>query len=211
MSAALKYEANESCPVPVALGMGLQGVVLALAPILVVVAVTTRAGGQGEEYLSWALFAALIISGALTALQGSRLWRLGAGHILIMGATPNFVAVSVLALAAGGPSLLASLVVVSALFYLALANWLPLLRRVITPVVSGTVLMLLALTILPVAFDRVQEIPDPAWPAAGPVIALATLVATIGLVLRSSGAWRLWSPPHRHRRGLRRCRPPRRL
>ena len=194
MSAALKYEANESCPVPVALGMGLQGVVLALAPILVVVAVTARAGGQGEDYLSWALFAALIISGALTALQGSRLWRLGAGHILIMGATPNFVAVSVLALAAGGPSLLASLVVVSALFYLALANWLPLLRRIITPVVSGTVLMLLALTILPVAFDRVQEIPNPAWPAAGPVIALATLVATIGLVLRSSGAWRLWSP-----------------
>ena len=167
----IKYEAEEPCPAPVAISVGLQGVVLALAPILVIVAVTARAGGQDEEYLSWALFAALIISGGLTALQGSHLWRLGAGHILIMGATPNFVAVSVLALTAGGPALLASLVVVSALFYLALANWLPRLRRVITPVVSGTVLMLLAVTILPVAFNRVQETPDTAPDVAGPAIA----------------------------------------
>ena len=57
-------------------------------------------------------------------------------------------------------SLLASLVVVSSLFYLALANWLPLLRRIITPAVSGTALMLIAITVLPVAFDRVQEMPS---------------------------------------------------
>lgn len=60
--------------------------------------ITASAGGQGESCLPWAVFAALIIAGTLTALQASRIWRLGAGHVLIMGATPNFVAVSVLAL-----------------------------------------------------------------------------------------------------------------
>ena len=191
---AIKYEAGESCPIPVSIGAGLQGAVLALTPILVIVAITARAGGQDQGYLSWAVFAALIIAGVLTALQGTRLWRLGAGHILIMGTTPNFVAVSVLALTAGGPQLLASLVIVSSIFYLALANWLPLLRRIITPVVSGTALMLIAITVIPIAFDRVQEVKDTAPAAAGPVIAFVTLAVTVGLVLRGSGPWRLWSP-----------------
>ena len=119
------------------LGVGLQGAIFGLAPLVLIVAITARAGGQDESYLTWAVFAALIIAGCLTALQASRIWRLGAGHILIMGATPNFVAISVLALTAGGPPLLASLIVVSSLAYLALALWLPLLRRIITPVGFG--------------------------------------------------------------------------
>ncbi len=77
-------------------------------------------------------------------MQASRIGRLGGGHLLITGVTPNFIAVSVLALEEGGPALLATLVVVSSFFYLAVAAWLPLLWRIITPVVSGTVLMLIA-------------------------------------------------------------------
>ena len=191
---AVPYEAAEPCSLPVAAAVGLQGVVLGLAPLVVVVAVTAGAGGQDEEYLSWAIFAALLIAGLLTALQASRFWRLGAGHIQIMGATPNFVAVSALALSQGGPPLLASLVVVSSLFYLALAIWLPQLRRIITPVVSGTVLMLIAATILPVALDRVRDVPEGSPEAAGPAVAFATLAVATGLALRASGAWRLWSP-----------------
>ena len=191
---SVRYEAEEAAPAYTLFGVGIQGAVLAMAPTLIIVTVTARAGGQGDAYLTWAVFAALIIAGALTAVQGTRLWRFGAGHVLIMGTTPNFVAITVLALSAGGPSLMASLVVVSSLFYLALANWLPLLRRIITPAVSGTALMLIAITVLPVAFDRVQEMPATAPAAAGPVIALATLVVTVALVLRGSGPWRLWSP-----------------
>ena len=191
---AIQYEADDSCPPLVALSVGLQGVMLAVAPLVLVVASTSKAGGQDDSYLSWAVFAALIIAGVLTALQATRIGRLGAGHILIMGATPNFVAVSVLALEGGGPSLLASLIVVASLFYLALAIWLPLLRRIITPVVSGTVLMLLAVTILPIALDRVQEVPADAPGATGPTVALITLAIATAMALRASGAWRLWSP-----------------
>ena len=190
----IRYEADEGCPIWVALGVGLQGTVFALAPLVLIVAITARAGGQDESYLSWAVFASLVISGCLTALQASRFWRFGAGYVLIMGTTPNFVAISVLALAAGGPSLLASLVVVGSLSYLALAVWLPLLRRIITPVVSATVLMLIAVAVLPIALDRVQEVPQGSPAAAGPTVAVITLAVVVGLALRTSGAWRLWSP-----------------
>ncbi len=191
---AIRYEPDEPCPPLIALGVGLQGVMLVLATIVLIVAITARAGGQDDSYLTWAVFASLVIAGGLTALQAGRIGRFGAGHILIMGPTPNYVAVSVLALAAGGPALLASLTVAAALFYLLLSVWLPLLRRIITPVVSGTVLMLLAATILPVALGRVSEVPESAPGAAGPVVALVTLVAVVALALRVSGSWRVWSP-----------------
>jgi len=178
----------------IAFGVGLQGTVFALAPLVLVVAITARAGGQDESYLSWAVFASLVISGCLTALQASRFWRFGSGYVLIMGTTPNFIAISVLALAAGGPSLLASLVVVGSLSYLALAVWLPLLRRIITPVVSATVLMLIAVAVLPIALDRVQEVPQGSPVAAGPTVAIVTLTVFVIMALRMTGAWRLWSP-----------------
>ena len=191
---SVRYEPDEACPPLVALGVGIQGVLLVLATIVLIVAVTARAGGQDDGYAVWAVFATLVIAGALTALQASRFWRLGAGHILIMGPTPNYIAVSVLALAAGGPALLASLTAAAALSYIGLAFWLPLLRRIITPVVSGVVLMLIAVAILPVALNRVSEVPDAAPDAAGPVTALATLAAIVALSMHAHGVWRICSP-----------------
>lgn len=190
----IRYEPDGACGPLVALGVGFQGVMLVLGPLVLVVAITARAGNQGDDYLTWAVFASLVIAGGLTAMQAGRLWRLGAGHILIMGPTPNYVAVSVLALAAGGPTLLASLTVAAALFYIGLSAWLPLLRRVFTPVVSGIVLMLIAATVLPIALDRVSEVPPDAPAAAGPVVALATLAAVVVLSLRVRGSWRIWAP-----------------
>lgn len=190
----IRYEPDDPCPLLVALGVGLQGITLVLATIVLIVAVTARAGDQDDAYVTWAVFASLVIAGGLTALQASRFWRFGVGHILIMGPTPNYVAVSVLALAVGGPELLASLTVAAALFYLSLSVWLPQLRRIITPVVSGTVLMLIAVTILPVALGRVRDVPESVPVAAGPIVALVTLMAVVVLALRVSGAWRVWSP-----------------
>ena len=191
---AVRFEPDDRCGLPVALSVGLQGVMLALATIVMIVAVTARAGGQDDDYIAWAVFASLVIAGGLTALQAARLPRLGAGHILIMGPTPNYVAVAVLALAAGGPGLLASLTVGAGIFYLMLSFWLPLLRRIITPVVSGTVMMLIAATVLPIALDRVQAVPDSAPAATGPVVAFVTLVVVVVLSLRAFGSWRIWSP-----------------
>ena len=190
----IRYEPNERCPPFVSIGVALQGVMLTLTTTVLVVTITVRAADQGERYLLWAVFAALIISGAITALQAGRIGRLGAGHVLMTGAGPHFIAVSFLALTEGGLSMLASLIVVSSLFQFALTAWLPLLRRVITPVVSGTALMLIAVTVMTVAVDRVKEVPEGTPPAAGIAVAAVTLAAATALALRASGVWRLWAP-----------------
>ena len=71
---------------------------------------------------------------------------------------------------------------------------LSLLRRIFTPVVSGTVIMLIAATIMPVIFDTLYQVPEGVSRAAAPVSALVTILVVGGLVLRGPPAWRLWSP-----------------
>ena len=167
---------------------------LALANTVLLVTVIVRAGDQGEDYLSWAIFSALAIGGVITALQAGRVGRLGAGHVLMTGAGPHFIAVSLLAMAKGGLPMLASLIVVSSLVQFALAQWLPLLRRVITPVVSGTALMLIAVTVMAIAVGRLEDTPGGTLPAAGPAVAVVTLAVATMLAMRASGIWRLWAP-----------------
>ncbi len=173
--------------------VGIQGAILALTSTSLYLAVVAQAAGLGEEYLSWTVFAALVINGAVTALQASRLGRFGVGHVMITGTAPGFIAVSLTALTEGGPATLASLIVVSSLFQFALAVWLPLLRRVITPVVSGIVLMLISATVIPIAVDRLNAASEGSSPAASLVVAVSTLAIATALGLRASGALRLWS------------------
>ncbi len=190
----IRYEPDERCPPLVAVGVGIQGVLLALGPLVIVAAISGVAAGQDERQLTWTLVAALVVGGIVTILQAARVGRVGLGHVMIMGVTPNYIAVSVLALAEGGPSTLASLLVLSSVFYFAVAAWLPQLRRVITPAVSGTVLMLIAVTLLPIAWDRLLEVPDGAPASGGPAVAAVTVIATAILALRAPRQWRIWSP-----------------
>ena len=104
----IRYEPDEPCPLRVTLGVAFQGVVLVLANSVLVATIIVRAGGEGEQYVAWAAFAGLIVAGVTTALQATRTGRIGAGHILMTGAAPPFIAISVLALTQGGPSTLAS-------------------------------------------------------------------------------------------------------
>ena len=190
----IRYESDERCPLFVSVGVAFQGIMLVLAPTVLFVAITVRAAGLDDSYLTWYVLAALIINGVITALQASRLGWFGAGHVVITGPTVQFVVVSATALSQGGPGTLASLILVSSVFQFALAVWLPFLRRIITPVVSGTVLMLITATVLPVAFDRLKEVPETTAPVAGLIVAIATLVVAVALAMITSGAWRLWSP-----------------
>ena len=89
---AVRYEPNERCSGWLAVGVGIQGVVTVLAIIILVAAITVLAADQGPQYLEWSVFAALAISGVVSVLQAARFGRLGGGHVLISGVTPNYIA-----------------------------------------------------------------------------------------------------------------------
>ena len=89
---------------------------------------------------------------------------------------------------------MATLVVASSLFQFLLSSKLSLFRRLLTPTVAGTVLMLIAVTVMPLIFDMVAASPEGAPAASGPVCAAVTLAVVIVIALRSTGSLRLWAP-----------------
>ncbi|MXW34701.1 MAG: hypothetical protein F4Z60_03625 [Chloroflexi bacterium] len=190
----IRYEPDDPCPPLVTAGVAFQGVVLILANTVLMVTIIVRAAGEGELYLGWAVFAALVIAGVTTALQAAHVGRVGAGHILMTGAGPHFIAISVVALTEADLATLASLIVVSSLFQFAMAAWLPFLRRIVTPIVSGTALMLIAVAVMPIAVGRLTDVPSGAPEGGGLIAAGVTLAVATGMVLRASGVWRLWAP-----------------
>ncbi len=190
----LRCQADEAAPAALTVGLGLQLAALTLAvPILVPTAVM-RAGGATESYLAWAVFAAVAISGTTTALQAVRFGRIGGGQMLVMGSSGAFIGISMVAIATGGPAMLATLVVFAALFQVVISAWLPLFRRMLTPVVSGTVIMLVPVTVMPIVFDMLEDVPVGTPAHAAPLVALASLAVVLGVTLKGASGLRLWAP-----------------
>ena len=190
----IRYQPDETPPKALAFGLGLQLAVLAIAGIVLTPVIVIRAAGGDEAYLSWAVFAAVAVSGLTTVLQAVRVGRVGAGYVLMMGTSGAFIAVCVTAIAEGGPAMLATLVVVSSLFQFALSARLSLLRRIVTPTVAGTVIMLIAVTVMPIVFDMLTQVPAGAPPAAAPMCAAATALVIVAIALKANGVLRLWAP-----------------
>ena len=190
----VRYEPDDRPPLPVTVGLGLQYAMISVASVVLAPTIMISVAGGSDAYLSWAVCAALLISGITTAIQARRVGRIGAGYILVMGTSSAFLAICVSALERGGPALLATLVIVAALFQFALAARMSLLRRIFTPTVAGTVLMLIPVDVAPVIIRKLTDVPEGASPAAAPVVAAVTLLLTVGIALRSVGALRVWAP-----------------
>ena len=181
-------------PMPLAAGLGLQVAGLVLPGAVLIPTVVFRGAGQPEEILLWALFASLVACGATTILQALRLGRIGAGYLIATGASGAAIAVSIAALEAGGVALLASLVLAMALLQFAFSIRLAPFRSVLTPTVTGTIIMLTPVTVMPVIFEQLNNVPAGTAPVGGPLSALTTLATVVGIVLAARGPLRLWAP-----------------
>ena len=188
----IRYEPDEIPPVPLTLGLALQLAVLSLAGIVLGTAIVVRAANGTEAYLSWAVFASIAISGVATVMQAVRFGRIGAGYVLTMGTSGAFIAICVTALVEGGPAMLATLVVISSFFQFALAARLSLFRRILTPTVAGTVIMLIPVTVMPIIFNMLKEVPEGTPVLAAALSALVTMLVIGGFVLKAKGVLRLW-------------------
>ncbi|MCY4643942.1 MAG: hypothetical protein OXB88_04935 [Bacteriovoracales bacterium] len=181
-------------PLGITIALGLQFVVLLIAGIILIPTVVVQAAGEGPDYLSWALFASMAMAGLMTVFQAFRIGCIGSGYIILMGGSTAFMAMSITALIKGGPTLLAALVATSALIPLMISSKLSLLRKILTPAVSGTVLMLIPVTMMSVIFDMLTKVPKGAFSLSGPMSAFVTLAVIITMALSAKGIFRLCGP-----------------
>ncbi|MXY07146.1 MAG: hypothetical protein F4Y61_00690 [Rhodothermaceae bacterium] len=189
----LYYEPEDPIPKTLALGLGIQLAALAINGVVLLPTIVFRAG-DAEELISWAVFASVLACGISAILQSMRVGQIGSGYALTHVSSAIFIAVCAEALLRGGAGLLAKLVVITALAQVVLSMRLSLLRRILTPVITGTMIMLLPVTVMPVLFDMLNEVP-PGTPAyMGPLSAGITICVILIMVLRGRGILRLWAP-----------------
>ena len=81
----VRYEPDEKPPPLLSIGLGLQYATLTVASIVLTPAILVGAVGGDEAYLSWVLFAALVVSGVTTVIQSARIGRIGSGYLLPHG------------------------------------------------------------------------------------------------------------------------------
>ncbi|MDE2654054.1 MAG: purine/pyrimidine permease [Gemmatimonadota bacterium] len=189
----LRHEVNDRIPRPLALGLGLQLAALGVNGLVLMPTIVFRAGGA-EELVFWGVFASVLACGVATILQGRRFGRIGAGYAFTHVSSAIFIAVSAEALVQGGPGLLATLVVASAVAQAAFSARLSQVHRYLTPVVTGTVIMLLPVTVMPILFDMLNELPAGAPAYAAPLSAAVTVATILGVAVKARGALRLWAP-----------------
>ena len=188
-----QYEAHENPSLLASLGYGLQFSLIASATLLVTPVIVAKASGRDDAYLVWMVFASLLVCGAATLLQVRRLGPVGAGAVLPMFTAAFSIPFCITVVVDGGPATLTTLILVSAVVQIVISKWLFILRRIVTPTVGGTVMMILSITLASVVFGLLNDASE-VEPVAAPLTALATLVIVAALALRGSEVLRLWAP-----------------
>lgn len=191
---APRYQPDEKPPPGLALGVGLQLAVLNIAAVMLIPMVVMRAAGMTDAYLSWAVLASVTICGLATVFQATRTGRFGMGHVMVMGTSGAFIPASILALDTGGPALLATLVAIAALVPLVLSWRLSLFQRILTPAVSGTVIMLIPITVMPFVSGLLSADTGQGAAPGAPLSFFATVLIIGALALKATGQLRLWAP-----------------
>ncbi len=194
LQSTVRYEPDDRPPTLLAAGLGLQLAILTISGVVLTPLIVVQAAGGSDAYMMWAVFGAVLISGISTILQAVRVGRVGAGYVLLMGTSGAFIAICITAIAEGGPAMLATLVIISSLFQFGLARRLSLFRRILTPPVAGTVIMLIPVTVMPIIFELQGEVPDGTPAEAAPLSALVTLLVIVGIAVKATGMLRLWAP-----------------
>ena len=158
-------------------------------------ALVVRASGESDAYLGWVIFAALVVSGASMILHAQRFPYLGTGQFIVTNFNVPFLAVCALALQAGGPSLLASLMVASTLAQFVLTLRLASLRRIFTPTVSGVVIMLVAVSAVPFIIGSTVIVPEGVSTVLFMVPGMAALAVGVLISMQGTPLWRMWVLP----------------
>ena len=188
------YEPDDAPPPLTALGHGLLSIAGRLIAMAATTAIVVEASDQPSEYIPWMFSATLVVCGLGTIAQVFQVGRFGSGYATGVASTSAFIAVTIAALSEGGPALLASAMVVSAILLFLFVQRLSLLRRIITPAVTGTVLMLLAATVMSVLLSRMSGTSDDGSDTAALAVAGTTFGVMMGLRLFAPPVVQQWTP-----------------
>lgn len=187
----LEYTVDEVPPPPTSFILALQHVGIVTTafvfPILVARAASLDAGAT-----AFLVSMSMLANGISTIFQAFRLRNFGSGYLIPRVAGPNFVSASILALNTGGLPLLAGMTAISGLFQSALSTVVHRLRVLFPVEVTGLVIMMLGVAVVPVGLPSFfgMSTYDAAPSGIDTAIAFVVLGLTIGITVWGRGQLR---------------------
>jgi xanthine permease XanP len=165
--------------------VGLQHAMAMFIGIVTPPMIVARALGLSSSDTAYLVSMALFASGLSTLVQVRTLGPIGSGLLSVQGTSFSFVAPLIQAGQLGGVPLMMGMSLALSPVEMVLSRFLTRLRRVFTPVVSGTVVLLIGLSLIPVGMQSIESgLGEGTPPGAG--LAVAALVITIAVALQVS-------------------------
>ncbi|BDM64510.1 xanthine permease [Shewanella sp. NFH-SH190041] len=149
----LLYNVEDKPPVGAWILLALQHMLAAMGAIIAVPLVVGSALGLPTEDMIVLVNAALIVSGLVTMMQCKGIGPIGIRLPVVMGTSFTFVAIAISIGMDSGVSGIFGSALVGSLVMIIGSRFMPQIRKLFPPVVSGTVVVLIGMTILPVGVD----------------------------------------------------------
>lgn len=149
----LLYRVEDKPPMGAVILLALQHMLAAMGAIVAVPLVVGSAIGLPTSDMILLVNAALLVSGLVTILQCKGIGPIGIKLPVVMGTSFTFVAISISIGVESGVSAIFGASLIGSLVMIIGSRFMPQIRKLFPPVVSGTVVVLIGLTILPVAVD----------------------------------------------------------
>jgi xanthine permease XanP len=191
--ANLIYGLDESPPLGTTLLLGLQHI-LALSSAFVYPVILAQETGMLAAQAERMIHVSMIVMGIATILQALRYGRIGSGYLCPEQVGPAYLPVSIMAVKTGGLSLLAGMTLFSGLFGVLLSRLISRLRPFFPAEVTGTIVTMVGLALIPVAIPRFLGIAkshvviDP----LSAIIASITFSVMVGVTVWGSSRLRLY-------------------
>ena len=186
-SSELLYGVNDTPSIGTQILLGLQNIFAAFGGIIAVPLVISSALGFDGAASTAVLSASILAAGIATVIQSKGVGPVGAKIPCIMGTDFTFVAPAIAVGAVGGLPAIVGATILGSLVEVILSYFIKPLMKLFPPLVTGTVVCLIGLTLLPVSVD---------WAAGGVGaadygslinVSIAMLVMIITLLLNRYG------------------------
>lgn len=177
--------------------LGLTHVSLIFDGIIFVPIMIGKATATPPEQVAFVTFATILVAALGTLVQTVRVGRVGCGFVLFMGSYSAFLACTLGAVRMGGLELMATMTLLSAPVVFFYSYFLRFLRHVVTPQIGGIMIMLVALSLMPIAVELWQGgFPDRTGFGTYPnyIVGVITMAVLVLLMLFGNSVLRLWTP-----------------
>jgi xanthine permease XanP len=178
------YQLEDKIPARTAAFVGFQHVMAMFVGVITMPLVVSGALKFSLTDTAYLVSMGLFISGISTIIQTGGIGPIGSRLLAIQGTSFAFLSPLILAGKSGGMALMIGMSLAGAPIEAILSIFLPKLRKVFTPVVTGVVVLLIGASLVPVGMKTIAQGLNPSAPPwAG--VAIACLVLAIVLVLNS--------------------------